>query len=144
MDPHLLVDSILYLRPHFDLDVGKGLGDNMICKRHEQLHSNFRQFECEGCRKRFARMDALNRHLKSETGVEYARVVERGKGSGSGGGVLGDLDSGLSRWCRYFVWGDILINTFNLNFHPLHRFALHCLTQLRETRLFCFWFVTDL
>ena len=25
-------------------------------------------------------MDALNRHMKSETGVECARVVERGKG----------------------------------------------------------------
>ena len=36
-------------------------------------------------------MDALNRHMKSETGVECARVVERGKGSG--GGVLVDLDS---------------------------------------------------
>ena len=41
-------------------------------------------------------MDALNRHLKSETGVECARVVERGKGSGPGGGdVLGELDSGF-------------------------------------------------
>ena len=38
-------------------------------------------------------MDALNRHLKSETGVECARIVERGKGSG--GGVLGVLDSGF-------------------------------------------------
>ena len=54
-------------------------------------------------------MDALNRHLKSETGVECARIVERGKGSG--GGVLGELDSGLATdWCRYFVWGDIVIN----------------------------------
>ena len=58
-------------------------------------------------------MDALNRHLKSETRAECARVVESGKGSG--GGVLGELDSGLAtdwwRWCRYFVWGDIMINT---------------------------------
>ena len=81
-------------------------------------------------------MDALNRHLKSKTGVECARVVERGKGSGSGGGVLGDLDSGLAtdwrRWCRYFVWGNIMNDSFNLNFHPLHRFASHSLTQLRE------------
>ena len=90
-------------------------------------------------------MDALNRHLKSlsETRVECARVVERGKGSGSGGGVLGDLDNGLAtdwwRWCRYFVWGDILINAN--------------LTQLREREnlkvisfsfLFLFCFVTYL
>ena len=38
-------------------------------------------------------MDALNRHLKSETGKECASVVERG--TGSGGGVLGELDSGV-------------------------------------------------
>ena len=39
-----------------------------------------------------------------------------------GGSVLGDLDSGLAtdswRRCRYFVWGDIVINAN--------------LTQLRE------------
>jgi len=36
-------------------------------------------------------MDALNRHLKSETGVECARIVERGKGSS---GVTGNMESG--------------------------------------------------
>ena len=99
-------------------------------------------------------MDALNRHLKSETGVECARVVERGKGSGSGGGVLGDLDSGLAtdwwRWCRYFVWGDIMIDSFNLNFHPLHRFASHSHPATRERSfslyiyiyLVCYLFMT--
>ena len=75
---------------------GKWFARQHDCKRHEQLHSNFRPFECEGCRKQFARMDALNRHLRSESGVEYARVVERGKGSGGGpGGVLGNLESGF-------------------------------------------------
>ena len=42
------------------------------------------------------RMHALNRDLKNEMDVECARVVERGKESGGGGGVLGDLDSGLA------------------------------------------------
>ena len=50
-------------------------------------------------------MDALNRHLKSETRVECF---------GERGGVLRELDSGLAtdwwRFCRYFVWGDIMIN----------------------------------
>ena len=54
---------------------GKGFARQHDCKRLEQLHGNFRPFECEGCRKQFARMDALNRHLKSET--ECAIVVER-------------------------------------------------------------------
>lgn len=84
-----------HLRSHFEEKpykchwpgCGKGFARQHDCKRHEQLHSNFRPFECEGCRKQFARMDALNRHLRSETGVECARIVERGKeGSSSGGG----------------------------------------------------------
>ena len=92
-----------HLRSHFEEKpykchwpgCGKGFARQHDCKRHEQLHSNFRPFECEGCRKQFARMDALNRHLRSETGVECARVVERGKGSGGGGGgVIGNLESG--------------------------------------------------
>ena len=72
---------------------GKGFARQHDYKRHEQFHSNFGPFECEGCRKQFVRMDALNRHLSNETGVECARVAERGKGSG--GGVLGDSDSGF-------------------------------------------------
>jgi uncharacterized Zn-finger protein len=32
------------------------------------LHSNHRPFTCDGCRKPFARLDALNRHLRSEGG----------------------------------------------------------------------------
>ena len=41
---------------------GKGFGRQHDCKRHEQLHSNHRPFLCEGCKKPFARLDALNRH----------------------------------------------------------------------------------
>ena len=89
-----------HLRSHFEEKpykchwpgCGKGFARQHDCKRHEQLHSNFRPFECEGCRKQFARMDALNRHLRSETGVECARFVERGKGSGDD--VMGDMESG--------------------------------------------------
>ena len=36
-------------------------------------------------------MDALNRHLRSETGVECAKIVERGKGPG---GVTGNMENG--------------------------------------------------
>jgi uncharacterized Zn-finger protein len=43
---------------------GKGFARQHDCKRHEQLHSNYRPFTCDGCNKTFARMDALNRHRK--------------------------------------------------------------------------------
>lgn len=44
---------------------GKGFARQHDCKRHEQLHSNHRPFTCEGCKKPFARLDALNRHRES-------------------------------------------------------------------------------
>lgn len=53
----------------------KGFARQHDCKRHEQLHSNYRPFACEGCQKPFARMDALNRHLKSEGGTECAKLL---------------------------------------------------------------------
>ena len=94
-----------HLRSHFEEKpykchwpgCGKGFASQHDCKRHKQLHSNFRPFECEGCRKQFARMDALNMHLASETGVECAMVIKRGKGSGGRGGwpLRGGLESGF-------------------------------------------------
>ncbi|KAL1703575.1 hypothetical protein EV121DRAFT_260676 [Schizophyllum commune] len=83
---------------------GKGFARQHDCKRHEQLHTNYRPFQCEGCRKQFARMDALNRHLKSEGGVECARMLEsKGKmpqssddGGSSGGGGGGDPPKSLA------------------------------------------------
>ena len=91
-----------HLRSHFEEKpykchwpgCGKGFARQHDCKRHEQLHSNFRPFECEGCRKQFARMDALNRHLRSEAGVECARIVEKGKGAGGGDVGMGNVENG--------------------------------------------------
>ena len=40
----------------------KGFARAHDCKRHEQLHFNYRPHKCEGCGKSFQRMDALNRH----------------------------------------------------------------------------------
>jgi len=58
---------------------GKGFARQHDCKRHEQLHSNYRPFTCEGCNKTFARMDALNRHLRSEGGAECQRILDAAK-----------------------------------------------------------------
>ncbi|SPO26211.1 uncharacterized protein UTRI_02487 [Ustilago trichophora] len=38
------------------------------CKRHQNLHLNIKPHTCEQCGKTFARLDALNRHHKSDTG----------------------------------------------------------------------------
>ncbi|KAG6833357.1 hypothetical protein H0H87_007974 [Tephrocybe sp. NHM501043] len=55
---------------------GKGFARQHDCKRHEQLHTNYRPFNCEGCGKQFARMDALNRHLKSEGGADCSKQLD--------------------------------------------------------------------
>ncbi|KAF6755408.1 krueppel-like factor 16 [Ephemerocybe angulata] len=57
---------------------GKGFARQHDCKRHEQLHTNYRPFTCEGCNRQFARMDALNRHLRSEGGAECAKTQGAG------------------------------------------------------------------
>ncbi|KAJ7067273.1 hypothetical protein C8F01DRAFT_980206 [Mycena amicta] len=77
---------------------GKGFARQHDCKRHEQLHTNYRPFTCDGCNKQFARMDALNRHLRSEGGAECQRALEaNGRlpgdfvgGQGPGGGLMMD------------------------------------------------------
>ncbi|KAG5350526.1 hypothetical protein C0989_010712 [Termitomyces sp. Mn162] len=57
---------------------GKGFARQHDCKRHEQLHTNYRPYNCEGCGKQFARMDALNRHLRSEGGADCVKQQEVG------------------------------------------------------------------
>ena len=48
------------------------------CKRHQNLHLNIKPHTCEHCGKTFARLDALNRHHKSDTGGCSMRASDGG------------------------------------------------------------------
>ena len=51
------------------------------CKRHMLLHEGLRPFECEGCGKKFARLDALTRHreLSARIRLTYVDKSEQGQ-----------------------------------------------------------------
>ncbi|KDQ21281.1 hypothetical protein BOTBODRAFT_99602 [Botryobasidium botryosum FD-172 SS1] len=61
---------------------GKGFARQHDCKRHQALHSSKSgQHTCEGCSKTFSRMDALNRHLRSEGGSGCRQRSQPGESS---------------------------------------------------------------
>ncbi|KAF5351967.1 hypothetical protein D9756_007565 [Leucocoprinus leucothites] len=63
----------------------KGFARQHDCKRHQALHTAKSQTNiCQGCKKTFSRLDALNRHLRSDGGAECRLVSQKYQNQGEG------------------------------------------------------------
>ena len=108
---------------------GKGFARAHDCKRHEQLHFNYRPHKCEGCGKSFQRMDALNRHreclsvvpsvpfthhlpVRSEGGQDCQKAQDEAQVNGviNSAGLANPMGSGPSDSAGSFVAMDLNMN----------------------------------
>ncbi|CAG8549862.1 2373_t:CDS:2 [Paraglomus brasilianum] len=51
-------------------------------KRHQKLHLGLKPHVCQNCGRAFARLDALNRHLRSDNATQCAQANVNGVGNG--------------------------------------------------------------
>lgn len=79
------------------------------CKRHQNLHLNIKPHTCEQCGKTFARLDALNRHHKSDTGgcISESQSSSTDASSKSGGADVSKPQHGSGRSSSGSVQGMI-------------------------------------
>ncbi|KAJ6594087.1 hypothetical protein B0H19DRAFT_1093707 [Mycena capillaripes] len=72
----------------------KGFARQHDCKRHQALHTAKSQTNvCIGCKKTFSRLDALNRHLRSDGGADCRALRDQQMQQQHGGGPEGSGES---------------------------------------------------
>ena len=60
---------------NFGLRVSTGFARRHDLKRHELLHTGEKKYLCEACKTPFVRLDALQRHHKSEVSSISQRIL---------------------------------------------------------------------
>ncbi|KAJ7287830.1 hypothetical protein C8J57DRAFT_1285028 [Mycena rebaudengoi] len=70
----------------------RGFARQHDCKRHQALHTAKSQTNvCVGCKKTFSRLDALNRHLRSDGGAECRALKEQQQQETQGNGSAEEM-----------------------------------------------------
>lgn len=104
-------------------------------KRHEDLHTGEKKFQCKGflkdgtpygCGRKFARADALRRHFQTEAGKECIRLLveedekDRGDGPPRDPGSIGE--AGMSN--EYLSPTSALISSTTNSMHSIPQVAI--------------------
>lgn len=98
---------------------GKGFARAHDCKRHEQLHFNYRPHKCEGCGKSFQRMDALNRHRKCSVRSTQPILIDPSQYAQREGKTVSRLRTRLKPMARLILLGSTLEIRWHLTIQTL-------------------------